>query len=105
MNHSIVWKMLLPIPLVCGAAIAAAAFLVPPLIAGDATESALAEARQTVNQFRTLRRYYTKNVVAKVTAGSSLKAGFDHHEKANTIPLPATMIEDLSDLLRQQGTT
>lgn len=105
MNHSIVWKMMLPIPLICGAAIAAAAFLVPPLVAGDAIESALAEARQTVNQFRTLRSYYTKDVVAKVTSGSSLKAGFDHQQKADTIPLPATMIQDLSDQMQQQGTT
>jgi methyl-accepting chemotaxis protein len=105
MNHSIVWKMLLPIPLICGLAIAAAAFLVPPLIASDAIESALAEAQLTVKQFRTLRSYYTKDVVAKVTSGSSLKAGFDHQQKADTIPLPATMIQDLSDQMQQQGTT
>jgi methyl-accepting chemotaxis protein len=105
MKHSVVWQMLLPIPIVSGIAIAAAAYFVPPLIASDAVESALAEAQRTVGQFRTLRGYYTKAVVAKVTKGSSLKAGFDHQDKADAIPLPATMIQDLSALLQQQGTS
>jgi len=105
MKHSVVWQMLLPIPIVSGIAIAAAAYFVPPLIASDAVESALTEAQRTVSQFRTLRGYYTKAVVAKVTKGSSLKAGFDHQDKADAIPLPATMIQDLSALLQQQGTS
>lgn len=104
MKRSIVWQMLLPIPIICGVAITATAFLVPRLVAADAVDGARAEARQTVAQFRTLRSYYTKAVVAKVTSGSALKVGIDH-QKAGVIPLPATMIEDLSELLQQQGTT
>ncbi len=105
MKQSIVWQMLLPIPIVSGIAIAGAAYFVPPLIASDAVESALADAQRTVNQFRTLRGYYTRAVVAKVTKGSSLKAAFDHQDRADAIPLPATMIQDLSGLLQQQGTS
>jgi methyl-accepting chemotaxis protein len=105
MKHSVVWQMLLPIPVISGIAIAAAAYLVPPIIANDAVESALVEAQQTVKQFSTLRSYYTKAVVAKVTSASSLEARVDHQEKADAIPLPATMIQDLSHLLQQQGTS
>jgi HAMP domain-containing protein len=105
MKHSVIWQMLLPIPIVSGIAIAAAAYFVPPLIASDAIESALAEAQRTVGQFRTLRGYYTKAVVSKATKAGALKAGFDHRDKADVIPLPATMIQDLSGLLQQQGTS
>ena len=46
MKHSVVWQMLLPIPIVSGIAIAAAAYFVPPLIASDAVEKA--GGRQTI---------------------------------------------------------
>jgi len=105
MKRSIVLQMLLPVPVICGLAIIAAAFLVPPLVASDAVESALADAQQTVAEFRTVRGYYTKEVVGKVIAGGTIKAGADHRDKADIIPLPATMIQDLSELLQQQGTT
>ena len=105
MKRSIVWQMLLPIPVICGVAIIGAAFLVPPLVAGDAVESAVEQAHETVNQFKAMRAYYTKSVVAKVTSGSAMKATFDHQGKADAIPLPATMIQDLSALLQQRGTS
>ena len=63
------------------------------------------KSNKTMKQFRTLRHYYTKNIVAKVTSGGSLKAGFNRQQKADTIPLPATMIQDLSDQMPEQGTT
>src|SRR5690348_5687 len=105
MKRSIVTQMLLPVPIICGVTIIAAAFLVPPLVASDAVDSALADAQRTVAQFRTVRGYYAKEVVGKVLAGSKLKAGAEHQNKADTIPLPATMIQDLSALLQQQGTS
>jgi methyl-accepting chemotaxis protein len=104
MKKSIVWQMLLPVPVISGLAIIGAAVLVPPLIASDAVDSAVEQARQTASQFKTVRAYYTKEVVAKATA-AGLKANADHQGKADTIPLPATMILDVSALLQRQGTT
>jgi methyl-accepting chemotaxis protein len=103
MKRSIVWQMLLPIPVISGIAIVGAAFLVPPLIASDATDNAVEQARATVSELTTLRAYYTREVVAKVKGGG-VKIGFDHEGKTDTIPLPATMILDLSALVKQQGT-
>ena len=53
---------------------------------------------QTIEQYKQLRGYYTKNVVAKAKA-SNMKIHFDHKDVENTLPLPATMIQDLSQLL------
>jgi methyl-accepting chemotaxis protein len=103
MKRSIVWQMLLPIPVISGIAIVGAAFLVPPLIASDATDNAVEQARATVSELTTLRAYYTREVVAKVKGGG-VKIGFDHEGKTDTIPLPATMILDLSALVKRQGT-
>ncbi len=60
-------------------------------------DQGITSARQTIAQYKQLRHYYTSQVVDKVRAKSSLKVSFDHKDKADTIPLPATMIHDLSE--------
>ena len=62
----------------------------------SATETTIAKAKETIEQYRLLRSYYTTNVVAKVEKTSQIKAVVDHQAE-NTIPLPATMIHDLSE--------
>ncbi len=59
-------------------------------------ESCIEMAKSNIEQFKILRGYYTENVVKKVTANPNMKVGFDHVDKMDTIPLPATMIHDLS---------
>jgi methyl-accepting chemotaxis protein len=105
MKWGIVWQMLLPIPVVGGLAILGAYFIVPRLISQDAVASAVEQARQTVNEFKVLRGYYTNSVVAKVKGVGGVKVSFDHKGVPGTIPLPATMILDLSALLQKQGTS
>jgi len=56
-------------------------------------------AANTVNQFKTVRAYYAKNVIPKVKKNKDLKINFDHKDKADTVPLPATMIHDLGSML------
>ncbi len=104
-KQSIVWQILLPIPLVCGVAIIAAAFLLPPLIARHTVEDAIEAARATVDEIKTVRTYYTRQVVAKVTKGSTIQAAVDHQSRPDAIPLPATMVHDLGGLLQQHGTS
>ena len=102
-RRSIIWQMLLPIPIVSGLALAAAAFLLPPVVSDNAVESAVQASRQLVDGLRTARTYYSKVVVAKVTAGGAFKATIDHRDKPDAIPLPATMIHDLSDSFKSAG--
>ena len=99
LTRSLKWKLLLPVPLSLTAAVAAAAFLIPGQIKQSAIDSATVQSVQTAEQFRTIRGYYTKNVVKKALASGTIKPSIDHKNLDNGIPLPATMIHDLSALL------
>ncbi|MCK5640225.1 MAG: DUF3365 domain-containing protein, partial [Gammaproteobacteria bacterium] len=52
-----------------------------------------------------LRKYYVQNVLNKVKAGSDMRPAINHKDNPNAFPLPATMIHDLSALLKNEGTT
>jgi methyl-accepting chemotaxis protein len=64
--------------------------------------SSVAAAERTIGQFKTLRSYYTKYVVEVAKRAGSLQIGVDHRTKPGVIPLPATMIHDLSAELSAQ---
>jgi methyl-accepting chemotaxis protein len=104
-RRSIVWRMLLPIPIVSSVAFLAAWLLVPTVVSDNAVESAVETARQLVNAVKTVRTYYSKTIVTKVTSGGSFKSTYDYRDKPDAIPLPATMIHDLSDVFRPGGTS
>ncbi len=104
LKKSIVWQLVLPIPIMLGIALAAIWFLLPPLLADNVREGAIRNAQQTVGQFKTLRGYYAKNVVKKVL-GMGGQGAIDHANDPNSIPLPATLIQDMSALLAEEDTT
>jgi HAMP domain-containing protein len=97
--------MILPLPLVIVAVIAVAWIIVPRVIADNATDEAVRASSQTATQFKTIRAYYTDNVVSKVAKDGTFKPSHDHKGNDKAIPLPATMIHDLSELLSGQDTT
>ena len=104
LRHSLVWQMIGPIPLMVIAAIAAAWFIVPRMISDNATNQAVLAGASIATQFKTLREYYTENVVDKILSDGTFRASSDHKGNAKTIPLPATMILDLSAMLAKQNT-
>ena len=61
-----------------------------------AIDSATRNAVRTIEQYKALRGYYAKNVVGKVVNNSDMHATFDHAGDTSSIPLPATMIHELS---------
>ncbi|NQW11794.1 MAG: DUF3365 domain-containing protein, partial [Alphaproteobacteria bacterium] len=105
LRTSLVWKLALPIPIVLVIALVVGAIAIPWRTASNATEAAIASAVQTVSQFKTIRGYYTKNVIQKVLAAGGVKPSINHAKEANGIPLPATFIHDLSELLKDQDTS
>jgi methyl-accepting chemotaxis protein len=105
MNKSIIWKLALPVPIAFLVCLAIAWFMIPEIVMGNARDTATDSALQTANQFKVIRSYYTKNVIQKAKANGSLKPAVDHAGVANAIPLPATMILDLSKLLAKNDTT
>ncbi len=105
MKHSLFWRLFIPVFLLCLLSFAAINLYVPRAIQNFEEQIALEQALQIAQQFKTIRAYYTKNVVAKVIKNGAFKASVDHKKQDNSIPLPATMIHDLSDLLQDNGTT
>src|SRR5262245_30838548 len=104
LRRSLKWQMIGPIPLMVIAAVAAIWFIVPRKIADNATDKAVLAGRTIAAQFKTLREYYTENVVDKIVSEGTFKALSDHKGDAKSIPLPATMILDLSAMLAKQQT-
>ncbi|MGR3318695.1 MAG: response regulator [Candidatus Anammoxibacter sp.] len=92
-------KTILPIIGVFAVGIFALIFFISQINKQNAIETATINAKSTIHQYRTLRSYYTKNVVKKVMSKSNLRVTFDHKIRENAIPLPATLIQDLSSLL------
>jgi len=104
-KRSLSWRLLLPLPITLVVAILSIWFVVPDVVRDNATDEAIRAGQQTANQFKQIRAYYTENVVGKVAKESTLKVSSDHRSNDKAVPLPATMIHDLSALLAQQDTT
>ncbi len=103
---SVFWKIAIPASAIGVFALVGAAMLLPALLKNNLIDSAVLDATRTVQQFKTVRGYYTKNVIKPVLkAQKTVRPGIDHKGKDSTIPLPATMIHDLSEELRKTGTS
>jgi methyl-accepting chemotaxis protein len=103
--NSIKWKLLLPLPVVVIVFLIIAMIAVPRVLMANAQRAAVDNAIQTVTQFKVLRSYYTQNVIAPIVAEGNLGPSYDHEGNSSAVPLPATMIHDLSALLSAQDTT
>src|SRR5262245_27509842 len=91
LRNSLKWQMIGTSPLMVIAAIDAVWFMVPRKIAESAADQAVLAGRSIATQFKTLREYYTENVVDKVLSDGTFRASSDHKNDARAIPLPATM--------------
>ncbi len=104
-EKSISWKLfplLIAGVLICSIGIW---FGIPLVLERGVKNDAVANAQTTVKQFKILRSYYTKNIVKKALASKALKPSYSHKDTPGEIPLPATLIHDLSELLTKAGTT
>lgn len=99
---SLFWKIVLPIPVAFSLVIVLTLSILPDYLADNAREDAIHAAKQTASQFKTVRGYYTKNVIRKVVADGNLKPSFNHKTMDKGVPLPATFIHDMSDLMAKQ---
>ena len=102
-THGLFWKMALPVLGLFIITILFLIYFIPQQMERNAVNNVVLSAQKTVDQFKLLRGYYTKNVVKKVLAGKELRPAIDHKDMEGKIPLPATMIHDLSQLLEKEG--
>ena len=103
-QKSFVWKLVLPVPIALVFVILAGWMVIPQWTAKYAVEAAIKSASETVSQSKTIRGYYTKNIIAKVKANGTMKPAINHKGVPNTVPLPATFVHDISKLLEKQDT-
>jgi len=67
-------------------------------------EASKQNAVSIIDQYKTLRGYYVKSVIKKVKGNDTgLKISYDHKTMKDGIPLPATLIHDMSELLSKKG--
>ncbi len=109
LNHlkltGLYWKLVAPISAILALSIIALTLYIPGQIKQQSIVGATESAQQTAMQFKVLRKYYVQNIVRKVKAGSDMKPAIDHKNNPSAFPLPATMIHDISALLKDKGTT
>ena len=98
-------KMKIFIPVIVGSIISIVfiAYTVKSINESNMIEQSVKAGADTVNQYKKIRAYYTKKVVVPVKNNQAMKINFDHANKADTIPLPATMIHDLSKIISEGG--
>lgn len=102
-SNSMTKRFLVPLTLFISLVAIIVIYALPTFIEQRVIQSATLDAEKTVKQFKTVRGYYTKNVIAKAKA-FGMSPHFEHKDSANMIPLPATMIHELSTLLTKAGT-
>lgn len=91
------WRIALPLLAVFAAAGVFILFYVEHESRTNLVAAKAREAAETIARYKTLRGYYTRNVVKKVVAGSDLRPSYEHANDPKAIPLPATMIHELSE--------
>jgi len=97
-------KLFIPIIVISLVIIIGTYFFVSHKIRQNIINESIVSATTTVQQYKTLRKYYAGNVISKVKKNSkgNIKINFDHKVKKDTIPLPATLIHDMSALVSNQ---
>jgi len=100
----LLWKLLLPTVALAIIGLTLTMIFVPKILEQAVIKDAARAAEANVKQFKVLRKYYANNVVKKVHSHSQIRAIIDHKTNPKSIPLPATMIHDLSKLLAKDGT-
>jgi len=102
-NLSIKMKVFIPVILGSIFSIIFIAITVQRINESNMIEQSIASGTQIVDQYKKIRAYYTKKVVVPVKKNKAMKINFDHALKGDTIPLPATMIHDLSKIISGDG--
>ncbi|MDA0231692.1 MAG: methyl-accepting chemotaxis protein [Proteobacteria bacterium] len=103
-GNTVAWRLVIPVPVILIVIIVGAWFVVPVWVTDNTRDAAVESAVRTAKQFKTIRGYYTKSVVKKALANGNLKPSFNHKTEPDTIPLPATFIHDISELLSEEDT-
>ena len=102
-QNNLRFQIIFPLSLIMAIMLAVLSFSIPILVERNAEQHALHTALNSLKQLKVLRTYYTKNIVKKVQEYGVLTPAIKHLGETDKIPLPATMIHDLSQLFDKSG--
>lgn len=77
----------------------------PKVLEAAAIEPIKLSNVEVAEQIKIARGYYTQAVVSKIVKSGNMVASYNHRDDPKAIPLPATFVKDISELLRQRETT
>jgi hypothetical protein len=100
-----VWHVVAPTIVALVLAGAATAIYLPGAMRSAAIDSAYRSNIEVADQIKITRGYYTRTVVAKALDTGVLTPSYNHANDPKAIPLPATFVKDISDLLQQKDMT
>ena len=100
-----VWHVVVPTIIAIFLAVAATAVYLPGAMQSAAIDSAYRSNIEVADQIKITRGYYTRTVVAKALDTGILTPSYNHANDPKAIPLPATFVKDISDLLQKKDTT
>lgn len=104
MKSSLFLRLFIPVAVIMALCLIILLWVVSNKITSSTLSESVSIAETTVKQFKLIRAYYTKNIITTVIKGSDLKGAINHKDNPKAIPLPATMIHDLSNELTPMGT-
>lgn len=105
MFQSIKWRLIAPAPIFLIVSVVLSLLFIPKVAIENSKNSVVTASIATANQFKIIRGYYTKNIISKVKApGSGLRPHYNHKGEKGVVPLPATLVHDISELLKDQNT-
>jgi methyl-accepting chemotaxis protein len=102
-RRSLLLQLTVPVVILLVTSLLFIGFYIPSAMKETATKQAIDSSMQTIDSFKEIRKYYTDNVIGKVLASGAIKPAMNHKEQQNAIPLPATMIHDLSEQMMGKG--
>jgi methyl-accepting chemotaxis protein len=104
-HDSLAWRLIVPVPIAIIIAVVVIWATVPRIVDSMAITDAILANQQVAAEFKTIRTYYTENIVNKVVKSGAFQANVDHKNNDKVIPLPATFLHDLGAALQGKDTT
>jgi PAS domain S-box-containing protein len=92
-------KIIVPLIIISMIIMAGLLYYIPYLTERNSIQIAQNNAEKLVTQIKTIRGYYTSEIVSKVKKITpDVKFNYDHRDKTDTIPLPATFVHNVGEL-------
>ncbi len=101
-NVGTIWSVVIPVVLLVVGTVGGLMLYLPGALRSAALESTLRSNVEVADQIKIIRGYYTTRVVAKALETGAMQPSIDHEAVATGIPLPATFVKDISDLLSER---